>query len=78
MRALRWRDLKHKVGLSRTTVWRLEQAGRFPRRRHLSRGVVAWLSDEIDEWLRDGPSVQKDAADRTSRRGRLCVEGGSA
>lgn len=68
MRALRWPAVREKVGLSRTTVWRLEQDGRFPRRRRLSSGTVAWLSDEIDEWLRHGDGHSPEVGELSERR----------
>jgi len=66
MRALRWRELKQKVGLSRTTIWRLEQSGDFPRRRRLSPGIVAWLSDEVDAWLKSGGAETRTPPDRVA------------
>lgn len=37
--------------LSRTTRWRLEREGRFPKKRRLSANRVAWLEGEILEWM---------------------------
>ncbi len=37
-------------GLSRTTRWRLEKKGKFPKRRQLSEGAVGWLESEIVAW----------------------------
>ena len=37
--------------LSRTTRWRLERDGRFPKKRHISAKRVAWLESEILEWM---------------------------
>lgn len=51
MRLIRADELEEKTGLSRTTIWRLEKAGEFPARRKLGRGAVAWLEDEVDEWI---------------------------
>lgn len=48
---LRWPRVKAATGLSRSTVWRLEQAGLFPRRRQLAPNSVGWSSAEIDAWL---------------------------
>jgi len=63
MRFLRFKELRQRVGLSRTSIWRLERKGQFPRRRQLSDNTVAWLDDEIDEWMQARDSV-------TSLRGR--------
>ena len=40
-----------KTGLSRVTLWRLERDGLFPKRRRIGRAAIAWLDDEIDEWI---------------------------
>src|SRR5215204_268213 len=41
-RFLRFRELAKRVGLSRSSVWRLERAGQFPRHRRLSSNTVGW------------------------------------
>jgi prophage regulatory protein len=40
-----------RTGLSRSTIWRLEHAGKFPRRRRVSANVVAWLEIEVAAWI---------------------------
>ncbi len=39
-------------GLSRTTIWRLERDGLFPKRRLLTNKIVAWDEAEVDEWIK--------------------------
>ena len=58
MRIIRWRDLKTRVPLSRTTIWRLEKAGAFPTRVKIGKNSVGWLESEVDRWV--------DALARTS------------
>lgn len=43
------------VGLSRTSIWRLEVRGDFPRRRQLSPQRVGWLRSEVEEWVNSRP-----------------------
>ena len=50
-RFIREPECKRITGLSRTTRWRLEQAGNFPKRYQLSPGISAYKSSEITEWL---------------------------
>jgi prophage regulatory protein len=50
-RLLREREVRQVTGLSRQTRWRLERAGKFPRRRQISDGAIAWLSSEIQQWV---------------------------
>ena len=47
----RFPSIHKATGLSRTTIWRLERAGLFPRRRQLSPNTVGWPRAEIEEWL---------------------------
>lgn len=51
MKAARWPRVHDLTGLSRPTIWRLEKDGLFPKRRRLSGNTVAWIEDEILEWL---------------------------
>jgi prophage regulatory protein len=39
------------TGLSRVQWWRLEQAGRVPRKVQLGENSVGWLRSELQEWL---------------------------
>jgi prophage regulatory protein len=50
-RNLRFREVCNMTGLSRTTLWRLERDGQFPRRRRLSARCVAWLESEVEAWV---------------------------
>ena len=49
---LRYPDVRRKIGdLGRSTLWRLEKAGLFPKRRRISAGTVGWLKSEVDTWI---------------------------
>ena len=52
-RLIPYRELAQRVALSRSTIWRMERAGQFPKRRRLSVNKVAWWEPEIEEWLRN-------------------------
>jgi prophage regulatory protein len=56
-RILREREVRTATGLSRTTRWRLERAGRFPRKRQLSAGAVGWLESEVLAWIDEGAAA---------------------
>lgn len=45
------KEIVKKCGLSYTTIWREEKAGRFPKKIELSSRRVGWFEDEIEEWL---------------------------
>lgn len=55
---IRRREVCERTGLSYTTVWRMEKAGRFPQRVKLDPdnpnwwSPVAWHSAEVDAWIR--------------------------
>jgi prophage regulatory protein len=51
-RMLRFEEVRSRVALSRTTVWRLERAGKFPKRRQLSENSVGWIEAEVDGWVK--------------------------
>ena len=49
-RFLREAEIKRRSGLSRTTRWRLEKMGKFPRRRRLSLNATGLLESEYLAW----------------------------
>ncbi|MCC7241570.1 MAG: AlpA family phage regulatory protein [Acidobacteria bacterium] len=49
-RLLRFAAVRARTGLSRSTIWRLERQGLFPRRRRISHGAVAWAAEEVEAW----------------------------
>ena len=51
MRVLRTTEVVERIGLSRSTLWRLERTGDFPERVHLGVNSVGWLETDIDSWL---------------------------
>ena len=48
---IRWPELEATIGLSRTTVWRLERSNEFPKRLQLSARNVGWLRADVDRWI---------------------------
>ncbi len=48
---MRLPEVSRAVGLSDSTISRLEREGLFPKRRKLSAGAVGWLAEEIDAWI---------------------------
>jgi prophage regulatory protein len=48
---IRFPVVQDRTGWSRTTIWRAERAGRFPKRRQVGTNTIAWLESEIDEWI---------------------------
>ena len=50
-RMLRLPDVMEATGLSKSTLYDLQRAGRFPQARRLSPRCVAWLSTDIQAWI---------------------------
>ncbi len=55
MNILSMKEVREKVKLSSTTIWRKESCGEFPKRINLSGPRVGWSESEIDEWLENLP-----------------------
>lgn len=50
-RLIRLKEVQHRVGLGRSTIYRWMAEGRFPKPVQLGGHVVAWLQEDIDEWI---------------------------
>lgn len=46
-------DVVRRTSLSRPTIYRKMRAGAFPQKRKISERRVAWLEEEIDEWIKN-------------------------
>ena len=44
-------EVQQITGLSSTTLWRLERAGKFPKKIAISPGRKAWLESTINTWI---------------------------
>lgn len=47
---LPWKKVEPRVGISRTTAWRLQRAGEFPKPYVMSPGRVAYRESEVEAW----------------------------
>ena len=61
-RYLRWKEVEPSAGISRTTAWRLQRAGDFPRPYVISPGRVGYLEAEVDAWRASRVHRRVDAA----------------
>jgi predicted DNA-binding transcriptional regulator AlpA len=43
LKFLRFSAVRERTGLSRSTIWRLERQGVFPKHRRISANAVGWL-----------------------------------
>jgi len=61
---IRFPKISEITSLSRTTIWRLESKGEFPKRLQVGRRGIGWLLSEIEDWMRSRPR-----SELKSRRG---------
>jgi prophage regulatory protein len=54
---LDWPQLEQLVPLSRSTVWALRRAGKFPQPVQISNSRVAWRRSEILAWMAARPAA---------------------
>lgn len=68
-RLIRRAQVLELTGLSRTTLWKMEREGRFPRRRQVGRAAVAWSEREVVEWMQGLPLAASHHEPAITRRG---------
>ena len=51
IRFLRLPKILRRVPYSEAHIWRLEKAGKFPRRVRLGANRVGWVESEVEAWL---------------------------
>jgi prophage regulatory protein len=52
---IRFPKISEITSLSRTTIWRLEAEGDFPKRLQIGNRGVGWLLNEVNEWIQSRP-----------------------
>jgi prophage regulatory protein len=50
-RLLKVDEVMARLGVSRSTIWRLTQSGDFPRPVSISPGRKGWLQSQVDAWI---------------------------
>ena len=50
-RIIRAEEVESMVGLSRTTLWRYERKGEFPKRVSLGASSVGWKLNQVQKWV---------------------------
>lgn len=51
----RLHEVKRITGLSKSSIYRLEALGNFPKRVKLSERASAWKASEVTRWLAERP-----------------------
>jgi len=53
-------EVQYRIGLSRSTVWRLEKSNQFPKSIRICSGRRAWLESAIDDWIASKAGAEGD------------------
>ncbi len=61
-RFIRFPELKNLIGLSRSTIWRMEKKCLFPHRTKLSTNTIGWNEEDIAAWIRNRTSEKIEAS----------------
>jgi prophage regulatory protein len=51
VKLLRFPVVRERTGLSRSTIWRLERRGEFPKHHRIAPNIVAWSEIEVSRWI---------------------------
>ena len=57
MKFITVKQVMDMTGLSRTTIWRLEKDGEFPKRRQLGIRRIGWIESEVLDWMESRAQV---------------------
>ena len=58
-RLIRFPEVRKICGLSRSSVWRLQRAGQFPRAYKISSRACAWSLSDLSIWMEEQKSRTK-------------------
>jgi prophage regulatory protein len=66
MRFIRFKELRQRIPLGRTTIWKMMREGRFPQSRKIGKMAAAWLESEVEDWMKEnaGPQEGETKEDR--------------
>jgi predicted DNA-binding transcriptional regulator AlpA len=70
----RWEKMELLIPLSRETIRKLEKAGRFPRRVHLTPGAAAWPNSELHRWRDDPGGYRAPVSDADPAKDLIALE----
>lgn len=62
MRTIRLPEVERVTGLGRSSIYRLEALGRFPRHIKISDRASAWLASEVERWIEARVAASRKAA----------------
>ena len=57
---LRRIELEKRLGLSRSSIYKMMDDGEFPRQVRIGRRAVGWRAEDIETWFEAMPEMSKD------------------
>lgn len=57
-RIIRPVELQDILGVTASTIWRMERDGRLPARIKISKRAVGWRESDIEEWIQNRPEAE--------------------
>lgn len=67
MQLMRTTQVMEMLGVSRSTLWRLVQAGQFPPPVRLSRGRTGYVRQAVEEWISARAHAEEPQAPKHER-----------
>ena len=58
MEFLSERQVLRKIGVCRSTLWRYQKNGVFPKRRRIGPRRVGWLDSDVEAWMKSRGFVE--------------------
>jgi prophage regulatory protein len=58
LKFIRFKAVRERTGLSRSTIWRLERVGAFPKHHQISANAVAWMEQDVVNWIQSKTGVR--------------------
>ena len=77
MQFIRIRQVLEMIGVSRTTLWRMVQAGTFPRPVCITERNRGYARDTVEAWMKSRTDVPLAAEAPVSERRRYKRQGGA-
>ena len=61
-RLIRANEVLSQTGVTRTHLYRLMAAGKFPRSIRVTEGTSAWIESEVQQWIADRIATSRGVA----------------
>ena len=68
MRLIRMKEVTKMTGLSRSYVYKLMNAGQFPKSVPLGYRCAAWVESEVEDWVLEKISVRDEGNGRVENQ----------